>query len=153
MRLSLFPGLLCHRCPPRLIRPCSNWPPTVLGALNCVFFPFCVTNHYPWGPSTATEDARPSACLPACLLTVCPPQSPSSPMWGFEDSSGPRPPPHPPAGQKLTLWFLRYSPAPGPAREEGFWRVFGEALEDLESCGQSELLRELEVGPPKPGHM
>ncbi|KAF0880748.1 GRIP2 protein, partial [Crocuta crocuta] len=30
----------------------------------------------------------------------------------------------------------------------GFWRVFGEALEDLESCGQSELLRELEVGSP-----
>ena len=26
--------------------------------------------------------------------------------------------------------------------------MFGEALEDLESCGQSELLRELEVGPP-----
>ncbi|GAB1291082.1 Glutamate receptor-interacting protein 2 [Apodemus speciosus] len=36
-------------------------------------------------------------------------------------------------------------PAPGPAREEGFWRVLGEALEDLESCGQSELLRELEA--------
>lgn len=28
--------------------------------------------------------------------------------------------------------------------------MFGEALEDLESCGQSELLRELEVGPPTP---
>ncbi|EGV97717.1 Glutamate receptor-interacting protein 2 [Cricetulus griseus] len=41
----------------------------------------------------------------------------------------------------LTGW----GPAPGPAREEGFWRVFGEALEDLESCGQSELLRELEA--------
>lgn len=26
--------------------------------------------------------------------------------------------------------------------------MFGEALEDLESCGQSELLRELEVGHP-----
>lgn len=26
--------------------------------------------------------------------------------------------------------------------------MFGEALEDLESCGQSELLRELEVWPP-----
>ncbi|XP_053456126.1 glutamate receptor-interacting protein 2 isoform X3 [Nycticebus coucang] len=41
-------------------------------------------------------------------------------------------------------WEPPVSPAPGPAREEGFWRVFGEALEDLESCGQSELLRELE---------
>lgn len=26
--------------------------------------------------------------------------------------------------------------------------MFGEALEDLESCGQSELLRELEVQRP-----
>uniref|UniRef100_G1P156 Glutamate receptor interacting protein 2 n=1 Tax=Myotis lucifugus TaxID=59463 RepID=G1P156_MYOLU len=39
-------------------------------------------------------------------------------------------------------------PAPGPAHKEGFWRVFGEALEDLESCGQSELLRELETQTP-----
>ncbi|XP_006236957.1 glutamate receptor-interacting protein 2 isoform X3 [Rattus norvegicus] len=42
-------------------------------------------------------------------------------------------------------WEPPMSPAPGPAREEGFWRVLGEALEDLESCGQSELLRELEA--------
>ncbi|XP_012513914.1 PREDICTED: glutamate receptor-interacting protein 2 [Propithecus coquereli] len=42
-------------------------------------------------------------------------------------------------------WEPPTSPAPGPAREEGFWRVFAEALEDLESCGRSELLRELEV--------
>ncbi|XP_004692269.1 PREDICTED: glutamate receptor-interacting protein 2 [Condylura cristata] len=42
-------------------------------------------------------------------------------------------------------WEPPASPAPGPAREEGFWRTFGEALEDLESCGQSELLRELEA--------
>uniref|UniRef100_A0A5F4W6F8 Glutamate receptor interacting protein 2 n=1 Tax=Callithrix jacchus TaxID=9483 RepID=A0A5F4W6F8_CALJA len=42
-------------------------------------------------------------------------------------------------------WEPPPSPAPGPAREEGFWRVFGEALEDLESCGQSEMLRELEA--------
>ncbi|XP_058534916.1 glutamate receptor-interacting protein 2 isoform X2 [Ochotona princeps] len=42
-------------------------------------------------------------------------------------------------------WEVPTSPAPGPAHEEGFWRVFGEALEDLESCGQSELLRELEA--------
>uniref|UniRef100_A0A8C3V155 Glutamate receptor interacting protein 2 n=1 Tax=Catharus ustulatus TaxID=91951 RepID=A0A8C3V155_CATUS len=28
--------------------------------------------------------------------------------------------------------------------EDNFWRVFGEALEDLETCGQSELLREIE---------
>ncbi|XP_073900590.1 glutamate receptor-interacting protein 2 isoform X3 [Castor canadensis] len=42
-------------------------------------------------------------------------------------------------------WEPPTSPAPGPAQEEGIWRVFGEALEDLESCGQSELLRELEA--------
>ncbi|KAG8547493.1 hypothetical protein GDO81_028225, partial [Engystomops pustulosus] len=29
--------------------------------------------------------------------------------------------------------------------DDGFWRVFGEALEDLETCGQSELLREIEA--------
>ncbi|PIO31111.1 hypothetical protein AB205_0055910, partial [Aquarana catesbeiana] len=29
--------------------------------------------------------------------------------------------------------------------DDSFWRVFGEALEDLETCGQSELLREIEV--------
>uniref|UniRef100_A0A8C0VJ14 Glutamate receptor interacting protein 2 n=1 Tax=Cyanistes caeruleus TaxID=156563 RepID=A0A8C0VJ14_CYACU len=28
---------------------------------------------------------------------------------------------------------------------DNFWRVFGEALEDLETCGQSELLREIEA--------
>uniref|UniRef100_A0A8C8AZQ8 Glutamate receptor interacting protein 2 n=1 Tax=Otus sunia TaxID=257818 RepID=A0A8C8AZQ8_9STRI len=28
---------------------------------------------------------------------------------------------------------------------DSFWRVFGEALEDLETCGQSELLREIEA--------
>uniref|UniRef100_A0A452GVJ8 PDZ domain-containing protein n=1 Tax=Gopherus agassizii TaxID=38772 RepID=A0A452GVJ8_9SAUR len=31
------------------------------------------------------------------------------------------------------------------AHEDSFWRVFGEALEDLETCGQSELLREIEA--------
>ncbi|KAM6162699.1 glutamate receptor-interacting protein 2 [Erethizon dorsatum] len=36
-------------------------------------------------------------------------------------------------------------PVPGPGRERGFWPALGEALEDLESCGQSELLRELEA--------
>nr|XP_033781824.1 glutamate receptor-interacting protein 2 isoform X4 [Geotrypetes seraphini] len=29
--------------------------------------------------------------------------------------------------------------------EDSFWQVFGEALEDLETCGQSELLREIEA--------
>uniref|UniRef100_H3A4C0 Glutamate receptor interacting protein 2 n=1 Tax=Latimeria chalumnae TaxID=7897 RepID=H3A4C0_LATCH len=30
-------------------------------------------------------------------------------------------------------------------QEDTFWRVFGEALEDLETCGQSEILREIEA--------
>uniref|UniRef100_A0A7M4FK36 Glutamate receptor interacting protein 2 n=1 Tax=Crocodylus porosus TaxID=8502 RepID=A0A7M4FK36_CROPO len=34
----------------------------------------------------------------------------------------------------------------GTTHEDSFWRVFGEALEDLETCGQSELLREIESG-------
>uniref|UniRef100_A0A8U8C7D8 Uncharacterized protein n=1 Tax=Geospiza parvula TaxID=87175 RepID=A0A8U8C7D8_GEOPR len=34
---------------------------------------------------------------------------------------------------------------PGRYGEDNFWRVFGEALEDLETCGQSELLREIEA--------
>uniref|UniRef100_A0A8C5ZCX8 Glutamate receptor interacting protein 2 n=1 Tax=Marmota marmota marmota TaxID=9994 RepID=A0A8C5ZCX8_MARMA len=42
-------------------------------------------------------------------------------------------------------WEPPMSPGPGAPREEGFWRVLGEALEDLESCGQSEMLRELEA--------
>ncbi|KAF7249873.1 Glutamate receptor-interacting protein 2 [Varanus komodoensis] len=49
------------------------------------------------------------------------------------------------------LWFLRYNRYPNrqngleTAQEDNFWRVFGEALEDLETCGQSELLREIEA--------
>ncbi|XP_045390687.1 glutamate receptor-interacting protein 2 [Lemur catta] len=42
-------------------------------------------------------------------------------------------------------WEPPTSPVPGPSPDEGFWRMFGDALEDLESCGQSELLRELEA--------
>uniref|UniRef100_H0WCC8 Glutamate receptor interacting protein 2 n=1 Tax=Cavia porcellus TaxID=10141 RepID=H0WCC8_CAVPO len=42
-------------------------------------------------------------------------------------------------------WGPPASPVPGPGREKGFWPALGEALEDLESCGQSELLRELEA--------
>uniref|UniRef100_A0A8V5HG03 Uncharacterized protein n=1 Tax=Melopsittacus undulatus TaxID=13146 RepID=A0A8V5HG03_MELUD len=51
------------------------------------------------------------------------------------------------------VWFLRYNRYPNrqngleTTHEDSFWRVFGEALEDLETCGQSELLREIEVNP------
>uniref|UniRef100_A0A8C3D442 Glutamate receptor interacting protein 2 n=1 Tax=Cairina moschata TaxID=8855 RepID=A0A8C3D442_CAIMO len=49
------------------------------------------------------------------------------------------------------VWFLRYNRYPNrqngleTTHEDSFWRVFGEALEDLETCGQSELLREIEA--------
>uniref|UniRef100_A0A8C9G6L0 Glutamate receptor interacting protein 2 n=1 Tax=Pavo cristatus TaxID=9049 RepID=A0A8C9G6L0_PAVCR len=49
------------------------------------------------------------------------------------------------------VWFLRYNRYPNrqngleTTHEDSFWRVFGEALEDLETCGQSELLREIEM--------
>ncbi|XP_060036611.1 glutamate receptor-interacting protein 2 isoform X2 [Erinaceus europaeus] len=38
-----------------------------------------------------------------------------------------------------------WAPSDSPAREEAFWRALGEALEDLQTCGQSELLQELEM--------
>uniref|UniRef100_F6S4C9 PDZ domain-containing protein n=1 Tax=Monodelphis domestica TaxID=13616 RepID=F6S4C9_MONDO len=59
--------------------------------------------------------------------------------------------PYPDGTSADNLWFLRYNRFPGrhngpePAHEDNFWRVFGEALEDLETCGQSELLREIEA--------
>lgn len=63
VRLSLFPGVLCHRSPPRLICPCFNWPPAVLVAPNCVLPPFCVTYHCPGAPALPL---RMPACPPAC---------------------------------------------------------------------------------------
>lgn len=90
--------------------------------------PFCVTNYCPRAP--APPQGRPPACPAApCPVSARP-----------EDCT------------ELTLWFLRCSPVPapgpGPGRERGFRPALGEALEDLESCGQSELLRELEVQLP-----
>lgn len=60
---------------------------------------------------------------------------------------------HPNGAQKMLLkthhvWFNRYPSQPNgleTEHDDSFWRVFGEALEDLETCGQSELLREIEV--------
>uniref|UniRef100_A0A3B4F2B6 Glutamate receptor-interacting protein 2-like n=1 Tax=Pundamilia nyererei TaxID=303518 RepID=A0A3B4F2B6_9CICH len=52
----------------------------------------------------------------------------------------------------LMLWFLHCHRFVSPPRchgtlnqEDSFW---SQALQDLETCGQSEILRELEVGPP-----
>lgn len=54
----------------------------------------------------------------------------------------------------LTLWFLRCRRFVSPPRcngglnqEDSFW---SQALQDLQTCGQSEILRELEVGHPHP---
>lgn len=51
----------------------------------------------------------------------------------------------------LMLWFLHCHRFVSPPRchgtlnqEDSFW---SQALQDLETCGQSEILRELEVGP------
>uniref|UniRef100_H2TH91 Glutamate receptor interacting protein 2a n=1 Tax=Takifugu rubripes TaxID=31033 RepID=H2TH91_TAKRU len=64
-------------------------------------------------------------------------------------------------GAALTLWFLRCRRFVSPPRcngalnqEGSFW---SQALQDLQTCGQSEILRELEVGhhpppPPPPPH-
>lgn len=146
VRLSLSPGVLCHRSPSRLIRPCSSRSPPVPLAPHCVSPPFRVTSHCPGAPALLP---RTPAFQPTRPPTLWPPPSPAQGPQGPEDASDPRPPARPP-GVDL-LWFLRCSPAPGPGREEGFWRTFGEALEDLESCGQSELLRELEVRAWAPG--
>uniref|UniRef100_A0A8D3DVD0 Glutamate receptor interacting protein 2a n=1 Tax=Scophthalmus maximus TaxID=52904 RepID=A0A8D3DVD0_SCOMX len=52
----------------------------------------------------------------------------------------------------LMFWFLHCHRFVSPPRchgtlnqEDSFW---SQALQDLETCGQSEILRELEVGPP-----
>lgn len=61
-------------------------------------------------------------------------------------------------GAALTLWFLRCRRFASPPRcngalnqEDSFW---SRALQDLQTCGQSEILRELEVGqPPTPTYL
>uniref|UniRef100_A0A3P8R720 PDZ domain-containing protein n=1 Tax=Astatotilapia calliptera TaxID=8154 RepID=A0A3P8R720_ASTCA len=59
---------------------------------------------------------------------------------------------HPDCRTALMLWFLHCHRFVSPPRchgtlnqEDSFW---SQALQDLETCGQSEILRELEVGPP-----
>lgn len=84
VRLSFFPGVLCHRSPPRLICPCSNWPPTVLVTPNCVSPPFCVTNHCPGAPALPP---RTPACLPAR------PMAPGAQHWALGNGRLLRPSP------------------------------------------------------------
>ncbi|XP_021493926.2 glutamate receptor-interacting protein 2 isoform X2 [Meriones unguiculatus] len=90
-------------------------------------------------PQGAVRSVTPQEWRPSRLKSSSPPLDPRRTSYtpGPADESFPE--------EEEGEWEPPMSPAPGPAREEGFWRVFGEALEDLESCGQSELLRELEA--------
>ncbi|XP_032314607.1 glutamate receptor-interacting protein 2 isoform X5 [Camelus ferus] len=90
-------------------------------------------------PQAATRGVTPQEWRPSRLRSSPPPAEPrrTSCTPAPTDESFPE--------EEEEDWEPPASPAPGPAREEGFWHTFGEALEDLESCGQSELLRELEA--------
>ena len=72
VRLSLFPGVLCHRSPPRLIRPCSSRSPPVPVAPHCVSPPFRVTSHCPGAPALPP---RTPAFQPARPPTLWPPRA------------------------------------------------------------------------------
>ncbi|XP_055484471.1 glutamate receptor-interacting protein 2 isoform X2 [Psammomys obesus] len=108
-----------------------------------------------WGSSSATEGGfgGPGSYTPQGPVRSVTPQewrsgrlkSSSPPLEPRRTSYTPGPADESFPEEEEGEWEPPMSPAPGPAREEGFWRVFGEALEDLESCGQSELLRELEA--------
>uniref|UniRef100_A0A452UQM3 Glutamate receptor interacting protein 2 n=1 Tax=Ursus maritimus TaxID=29073 RepID=A0A452UQM3_URSMA len=91
-------------------------------------------------PQAVARGATPQEWRPSRLRSSPPPTEPRRTSYtpAPTDESFPE-------EEEEEDWESRTSPAPGPAREEGFWRMFGEALEDLESCGQSELLRELEA--------
>ncbi|KAF4023806.1 hypothetical protein G4228_015778 [Cervus hanglu yarkandensis] len=90
-------------------------------------------------PQAAARAVTPQEWRPSRLRSSPPPTEPRRTSYtpGPADESFPE--------EEEEDWEPPTSPAPGPGREEGFWRTFGEALEDLESCGQSELLRELEA--------
>ncbi|XP_040593800.1 glutamate receptor-interacting protein 2 isoform X6 [Mesocricetus auratus] len=92
-----------------------------------------------YSPQVAVRSVTPQEWRPSRLKSSPPPIEPRRTSYtpGPADKSFPE--------EEEGDWDPPMSPTPGPAREEGFWRVFGEALEDLESCGQSELLRELEA--------
>ncbi|XP_058422035.1 glutamate receptor-interacting protein 2 isoform X2 [Diceros bicornis minor] len=91
-------------------------------------------------PQAAARGVTPQEWRPIRLRSSPPPSEPrrTSYMPAPADENFPE-------EEEEEDWEPPTSPAPGPAREEGFWHVFGEALEDLESCDQSELLRELEA--------
>ncbi|KAM4821091.1 glutamate receptor-interacting protein 2 isoform 2-T2 [Thomomys bottae] len=106
-----------------------------------------------WG-SSATEGGfgdSGSHTLQAAVRAVIPQEwrpgrlrSPP-PMEPLRASQPPAPDDFPEEEEEGGDWNSQESPAPGPAQDEGLWRELGEALEDLESCGQSELLRGLEA--------
>nr|XP_023475676.1 glutamate receptor-interacting protein 2 isoform X2 [Equus caballus] len=92
-------------------------------------------------PQAAPRGVTPQEWRPSRLRSSPPPTEPRRTSY----TPAPADESFPEEEDEEEDWEPPSSPAPGPALEEGFWHVFGEALEDLESCGQSELLRELEA--------
>ncbi|XP_019289184.2 glutamate receptor-interacting protein 2 isoform X2 [Panthera pardus] len=96
-------------------------------------------------PQAAARSVTPQEWRPSRLRSSPPPTEPRRTSYTPAPTDESFPEEEEEEEEEEEDWEPPTSPAPGPAREEGFWRMFGEALEDLESCGQSELLRELEA--------
>ncbi|XP_045146069.1 glutamate receptor-interacting protein 2 [Echinops telfairi] len=92
-------------------------------------------------PQAAARGVAPQEWRPGCLRSSSPPTEPRRRSY----TQAPADESFPEEEEEEEDWEPPTSPVPGPTSEEGFWHVFGEVLEDLESCGQSELLRELEA--------
>uniref|UniRef100_A0A4X2L8Y1 Glutamate receptor interacting protein 2 n=1 Tax=Vombatus ursinus TaxID=29139 RepID=A0A4X2L8Y1_VOMUR len=82
-------------------------------------------------PPAAGISLHPQEWRPSRVKSSPPPGEPRKTSYPYPDGSFPE-----------DEWD---KPTRSPAHEDNFWRVFGEALEDLETCGQSELLREIEA--------
>ncbi|XP_069871742.1 glutamate receptor-interacting protein 2-like isoform X2 [Dipodomys merriami] len=131
---ALGGGLLAARCPPAV--------PGVDSAVES------------WGSSAMERGFRGSARAPQAAGRAAIPQEWQPARLRSPPPIEPRRASYPRASREFPeeeeeeeedgAWNPPTSPGPGPARDEGLWRVLGEALEDLESCGQSELLRGLE---------
>nr|XP_020836790.1 LOW QUALITY PROTEIN: glutamate receptor-interacting protein 2 [Phascolarctos cinereus] len=90
-------------------------------------------------PPAAGISLHPQEWRPSRVKSSPPPGEPRKTSYPYPDGSFPED-----EWDKPTRFPGRHN-GPEPAHEDNFWRVFGEALEDLETCGQSELLREIEA--------
>ncbi|KAM9095215.1 glutamate receptor-interacting protein 2 [Sarcophilus harrisii] len=90
-------------------------------------------------PPAAGISLHPQEWRPSRVKSSPPPGEPRKTSYSYPDGSFPED-----EWDKPTRFPGRHN-GPEPAHEDNFWRVFGEALEDLETCGQSELLREIEA--------